>query len=67
MKTNKFLLFAAAIALANITFTACSDDDDDNKNDDSANAVAYDSHAVDLGLPSGVKWSDQNLGANAPE
>ncbi len=66
MKTNKFLLFATAIA-ASLAFTACSDDDDDNKGDDSADAVEYDIHAVDLGLPSGVKWSDQNLGANAPE
>lgn len=65
MKTNKYILFATAIA-ASLAFTACSDDDE-NDNSSAADAVEYDVHAVDLGLPSGVKWSDQNLGANAPE
>ena len=63
---KRFSLIALAIIAANISFTACSDDDE-NDNSSAADAVEYDVHAVDLGLPSGVKWSDQNLGANAPE
>ena len=58
---KSLVLFMAAVAT--VSFTSCGDDDDDTDNTISA----YDSHAVDLGLPSGLKWSDQNLGANAPE
>ena len=54
-------------AVATVSFTSCGDDDDDDSDGNTNSAVAYDNHAVDLGLPSGLKWSDQNLGANAPE
>ena len=62
----RILTWAVVAALFTPLLTACSDDDDDNESETNS-AVAYDSHAVDLGLPSGLKWSDQNLGANAPE
>lgn len=66
MKLYKHFILVAA-ALYSVAFTSCSDDDDDNNSTTSEPANAYDTHAVDLGLPSGLKWSDQNLGANAPE
>jgi len=63
MKLNKYLFLATA-ALFSVSFTSCSDDDDDKS---SSASVEYDAHAVDLGLPSGTLWSDQNVGANTPE
>lgn len=64
MKVKNYL-FVAAIAFFGLTLAACSDDDDNEKT--SGKASQYDSHAVDLGLPSGTLWSDENIGANAPE
>ena len=66
MTHNKYLTLAT-IALLSVASVSCSKDDDNNNSSSSEESVAYDSHAVDLGLPSGLKWSDQNLGANAPE
>ena len=66
MTHNKYLTLAT-IALLSVASVSCSKDDDNNSSSSSEESVAYDSHAVDLGLPSGLKWSDQNLGANAPE
>jgi hypothetical protein len=58
------LIFSTTI-LTVLSLAACSKDDDNVK--DNSIKVEYDSHAVDLGLPSGLKWSDQNLGANTPQ
>ena len=63
MKTTKYLLLGAA--LFSLAFTSCSKDDDDDNN--SSTSVEFDTHAVDLGLPSGTLWADQNVGAKAPE
>ena len=57
-----FLTLAFVAALAGFTFNAC-DDDDDN----ASKTSAFDTHAVDLGLPSGLLWADQNVDANTPE
>ncbi|MBQ7057647.1 MAG: hypothetical protein IJM84_06845 [Bacteroidaceae bacterium] len=56
--TYWFLLLLAAIAFG---FTSCGDDDDtpiENLTPEGRAAVA-----VDLGLPSGTKWADRNVGA----
>lgn len=70
MKNYKYFLLAA-VALCSLTLTACGDDDDDegsgNNNTPASETVAYDAHGVDLGLPSGNIWSDQNVDAEAPE
>lgn len=66
IKPSKYLLLAAT-ALFSTAFTACSDDDDDNNKKENTESVEFDTHAVDLGLPSGTLWADQNVGANAPE
>ena len=63
MKTTKYLLLGAA--LFSLAFTSCSKDDDDDNN--SSTSVEFDTHAVDLGLPSGTLWADQNVGAKTPE
>lgn len=60
---KRFSLIALAIIAANISFSACSEDDD---NVDSSTS-AFDTRAVDLGLPSGLLWADVNIGANVPE
>ena len=60
---QRLLTYLFIIIFINATFTACSDDDDEEEEATSE----FDSHAVDLGLPSGVLWSDVNLGASAPE
>lgn len=49
-----------AISLTTFSFSSCSKDDEGGND---VPAVAYDSHAVDLGLPSGNLWSDVNYGA----
>ena len=57
--TYWFLLLLAAIAFG---FTSCGDDDDtpiENLTPEGRAAVA-----VDLGLPSGTKWADRNVGAS---
>ncbi|MBR1668723.1 MAG: hypothetical protein IJ693_10685 [Bacteroidaceae bacterium] len=67
MTINKHFLYAAT-ALLSVAFISCSNDDDnDSSNSSSSSSVAFDSHAIDLGLPSGNLWADQNVGANAPE
>lgn len=64
MKLNKYFLLAA-VALFSVALTSCSSDDDDDNN--TAPSVEFDSHGVDLGLPSGTIWADQNVGASKPE
>ena len=53
---SRLLKSFALFALFATVFVSCSKDDDDNS----------DSNVVDLGLPSGVKWTTRNLGATAP-
>lgn len=72
MKTKLLLL-----ALTAMCFTACSNEEEgDNTpkkptNDGSVGVVECPDgnhpHAIDLGLPSGTKWSCCNLGAKTPE
>ena len=61
MNIRKHIVLGSLL-LAGLAIASCSKDDEAVK--DQGVKVAYDSHAVDLGLPSGLKWSDQNLGAD---
>mgnify|MGYP007069941335 CR=1 FL=1 len=74
METKKYLLAMAVFAhaaLLSLSLTACGDDNDDNEQtiheeqvDDNAPSGVI---AVDLGLPSGTKWANMNVGAVKPE
>ena len=64
MLKYNYLAIALITSMMSFAFTACSDDDDDKEEETTS---AFDTHAVDLGLPSGLLWSDVNLGANLPE
>lgn len=57
--------FFASLSAAVLLFScsACSDDDDELN----ADSVDYETTAVDLGLPSGVKWANRNVGASSSE
>ena len=59
-------LFVSAFAVFVVAFglSACSPDDDNNGNDTSLPAHM---EGVDLGLPSGIKWCNMNVGAKSPE
>ena len=62
----KKVFFTTFMAMLIIAFTGCSKDDDDD-------STSYGGHgpkgliAVDLGLPSGTKWANMNVGASKPE
>jgi len=60
-KVKSIALGIIAISLTTFIFSSCSKDDEGGSD---VPAVAYDSHAVDLGLPSGNLWSDVNYGAS---
>lgn len=57
MKKYYFLLAVAAFALA-----SCSNDENDNQDPNQGNAPAN-AKAIDLGLTSGTKWANMNVGA----
>lgn len=58
-QSQRLAVAVATILLTSVLATSCSKDDTD-----STPSVAYDVHAVDLGLPSGNLWSDVNYGAS---
>ena len=68
---NKFRIFAALCCAAAV-FAACDksnepkngSNNNDSNNDDQKNDTE---EAVDLGLPSGLKWATYNVGATKPE
>lgn len=79
---KKFLYFAAFTLFAtamSFSLTACGGDDDDNNGNEVNNEVVPEENygpltpegsaavAVDLGLPSGTKWADRNVGADKPQ
>ena len=78
MNVKKYHLFLAALVyVAMTTLTACGGDDDDysqtpqeeqSDNNDSFGVKAPNGViAVDLGLPSGTKWANMNIGAEKSE
>ena len=61
------MLFAA---MATFSFTACGSDGDDTDYAailNTLNGGETTGEAIDLGLPSGIKWASCNVGATAPE
>ena len=58
MKKNNFFIALCAIALG---FSACSSDDDEQPQQLFVSPTTIE--AVDLGLPSGIKWCNMNVGA----
>lgn len=58
----------ALMAIVCIGFASCGGSDDDNNGGGGSNGSApANVVAVDLGLPSGLKWANMNIGANKPE
>ena len=57
------MLVALAMAGAALVATSCGDDDDDNGSVHTPAGPV----AVDLGLPSGTKWANMNVGSTSPE
>jgi len=51
------------IALSAISLTSLGNDEEGNDSGKAPSTVV----AVDLGLPSGTKWADRNVGATSPE
>lgn len=66
-KTFTFLLMALLVSMAGISFTACGSDDDDAGGRNHDPQAPDNVEAVDLGLPSGTKWANMNVGASNPE
>lgn len=67
MKTKAFRLMATLfVAALSLGFTACGGDDDDDDIGGGGGGVSKSPVAVDLGLPSGTKWADRNVGAESP-
>ena len=60
-----FALFAGALAFS---LSACGGDDDENSETPANSGNVDNGHVyVDLGLPSGLKWADRNVGADKVE
>lgn len=57
------MMFAVTTSFAMLSLSACGDDDDapDGGMTNAGRAAV----AVDLGLPSGTKWADRNVGASS--
>ena len=68
---KKYLsLFAFALFVGALTFSlsACEGDDDETPDTPSGDSNVDNGHVyVDLGLPSGLKWADRNVGADKVE
>lgn len=71
MKKENYLFAIVAISMA-LTFTACSSSDDSDSGGNESEiappiSIPSNLEAVDLGLPSGTKWANMNVGAYSPE
>ncbi len=67
---KKFLFFEGTAFLALslcVSLSACGSDDDDAPEVKDGSYAPAGVVAVDLGLPSGTKWANVNLGASKPE
>ena len=60
---RKRIYFAAAMALAMVTFTSCSKEENDSIENEQNSIEEW----VDLDLPSGLLWCSHNVGAKYPE
>ena len=71
MKHINLLILLIAISVA-LAFTACSSSDDSDSGGNESEiappiSIPSNLEAVDLGLPSGTKWANMNVGAYSPE
>lgn len=69
-KLRESFVAYALMALGVLFFACCSSGDDDNENGggtDGGESSSKVAKAIDLGLPSGTKWADRNVGADSPE
>lgn len=71
MKHINLLILLIAISMA-LAFTACSSSDDSDSGGNESEiappiSIPSNLEAVDLGLPSGTKWANMNVGAYSPE
>lgn len=65
---KKLFLFSFGVVTAlSLFFVSCDNGDNDNYTGDDDNSTPTTYEAVDLGLPSGLKWASCNIGATAPE
>ena len=69
---KKVLLTTVMTVLGILVLTGCSKDDDNDgtgteNNSGSKGLKPKGLEAVDLGLPSGTKWANMNVGATKPE
>lgn len=64
---RKRIYFAAALALAMVTFTNCSKEKNDSIENGQNSIENTIEEWVDLGLPSGLLWCSHNVGAEYPE
>lgn len=69
MKKTKFLLFALSWGISMGLFTACSSEEDNPVVPDliHTDKTPVGVELIDLGLPSGTKWANMNIGATTPE
>lgn len=74
MKVYQFYLKVLSLSLFSCFVFSCGGDDDEDTNSIPQNSKAIDFGsapsevvAVDLGLPSGTKWANVNIGAKTPE
>lgn len=59
----KKIVLLGTLFLSSLFFVSCSGENDEVDDVDNKSGV----EAVDLGLPSGLKWASYNLGAKSPE
>ncbi|MBR1933009.1 MAG: hypothetical protein IJ841_04910 [Prevotella sp.] len=75
MKKIRLILVWLLLVAANPVLVSCDDADDSSEavpnnsieQTDARNKAPYGAVPVDLGLPSGTKWANMNIGATKPE
>lgn len=66
-KRRLFAGFALLLVAGCLGLVSCGDDDEEENGGGSSTSSTTSAVAVDLGLPSGTKWADRNVGASSPE
>lgn len=66
MKTFNYLNMALIAVLLSVGMVACGGNDEEDESNAYGKAPSC-VKAIDLGLPSGTKWANMNIGASSPE